>query len=289
MRMSSVKTKLTCSASCDLTSSMDNVLDSFSHVSFCEEQLKDDERMRTYREAMRHNQHLFKDKVVLDVGCGTGILSLFAAEAGARRVLGVDDNPSVVQLATAVVRANKLDHVVEIVRGKMDEITLPVDTVDVIVSEWMGFCLVHQSRLSDVLYARDRYLVPGGVIFPDRATLWLAGIEDAEYKTETFDWWAGAYGFDMRCMGELGLSEPLVLLMPHRQVMTSSHRLWEVDLTTVKRDQLGFTTPFSLQVRRDDYLNGFVVYFDVTFSRCRGRKKKRPVGFSTAPSAEASR
>ena len=51
--------------------------------------LKDEVRTLTYRNSMYYNKHLFKDKVVLDVGCGTGILCMFAAKAGARRVIGV--------------------------------------------------------------------------------------------------------------------------------------------------------------------------------------------------------
>lgn len=51
--------------------------------------IKDEVRTLTYRNAMYHNKHLFKDKVVLDVGSGTGILSMFAAKAGAKLVIGV--------------------------------------------------------------------------------------------------------------------------------------------------------------------------------------------------------
>ncbi|CAO2606715.1 Protein arginine N-methyltransferase 8 [Lemmus lemmus] len=51
--------------------------------------LKDEVRTLTYRNSMYHNKHVFKDKVVLDVGSGTGILSMFAAKAGAKKVFGV--------------------------------------------------------------------------------------------------------------------------------------------------------------------------------------------------------
>lgn len=51
--------------------------------------LKDEVRTLTYRNSMYHNKHVFKDKVVLDVGSGTGILSMFAAKAGAKHVYGV--------------------------------------------------------------------------------------------------------------------------------------------------------------------------------------------------------
>ena len=51
--------------------------------------LKDEVRTLTYRNSMIHNKHLFRGKVVLDVGCGTGILCMFAAKAGAAKVIGV--------------------------------------------------------------------------------------------------------------------------------------------------------------------------------------------------------
>lgn len=51
--------------------------------------LKDEVRTKTYRDAVYHNKHLFRGKVVLDVGCGTGILSMFCAKAGAAKVIGV--------------------------------------------------------------------------------------------------------------------------------------------------------------------------------------------------------
>ena len=54
--------------------SKDYYFDSYAHFGIHEEMLKDEVRTQTYRRSIEDNQHLFKDKIVLDVGCGTGIL-----------------------------------------------------------------------------------------------------------------------------------------------------------------------------------------------------------------------
>eukprot|EP00887_Chlorella_sp_A99_P003197 scaffold9.g3197.t1 len=71
---------------------------------------------------------------------------------------------------------------VTIIRGKIEEVELPVPAVDIIISEWMGYFLLYESMLDSVLFARDKWLVPGGLIFPDKASIHLVAIEDAEYK-----------------------------------------------------------------------------------------------------------
>ena len=85
---------------------------------------------------MYHNKHLFKDKIVLDVECGTGILSMFAARAGARKVIGVEFSDFAI-IARKVVRNYNLVDTITIVHGKVENIQLPddVEKVDIIVSE----------------------------------------------------------------------------------------------------------------------------------------------------------
>ena len=70
----------------DMTA-QDYYFDSYAHISIHEEMIKDSVRTRTYRDSMLKNKHPFKGKIVLDVGCGTGILSMFAAQAGAKHVI----------------------------------------------------------------------------------------------------------------------------------------------------------------------------------------------------------
>ncbi len=119
--------------------------------------LKDQVRTKSYRNAIINNKHLFKDKVVLDVGCGTGILSMFAAKAGAKRVYAVDAS-DIVHTATQIVKDNHLDAIVTVIQGKIEEVVLP-EKVDIIISEWMGYCLLYESMLNSVLVARDKWLV----------------------------------------------------------------------------------------------------------------------------------
>jgi len=104
--------------------SRDYYFDSYAHFGIHEEMLKDEVRTLTYRNSMYHNKHLFKGKVVLDIGCGTGILSMFAAKAGASRVFGIDCS-DIVNQATEIVKANNLDDVISIIKGKVEEVELP--------------------------------------------------------------------------------------------------------------------------------------------------------------------
>ena len=48
--------------------------------------------------------------------------------------------------------------------GKVEDVELPVDKVDIIISEWMGYCLLYEAMLDTVLHARDKWLKPEGFI-----------------------------------------------------------------------------------------------------------------------------
>eukprot|EP00794_Sanderia_malayensis_P011109 gene11109-12279_t len=241
------------------------------------EMLKDEVRTLTYQKAMYHNKHLFKGKIVLDVGCGTGILSMFAAKAGAKHVYGVDCS-SIIDQAKDIIKDNHFEDKVTLIKGKVEELVLPVEKVDIIISEWMGYCLFYESMLDTVFYARDKWLAEGGMLFPDKATLYICAIEDRDYKEEKIDWWENVYGFNMSAIRKTAICEPLVDVVDHKQVVSSHCLIKEVNLETDKVEDLMFSSPFEIRCKKNDYAHALVTFFNVEFSKCHTR-----IGFSTAP------
>ncbi len=114
--------------------------------------------------------------VVLDVGAGSGILSVFAARAGAARVYAVE-RTTIAVLAQELAAANGVADVVEVIQGDLFDIDLP-EQVDVIVSEWLGGFGIDEGMLTPVIAARDRWLKPGGAMIPSSVTAWAGLVHD---------------------------------------------------------------------------------------------------------------
>ena len=114
--------------------------------------------------------------IVLDVGVGSGILSVFAARAGAARVYAVERTSAAV-LARELAAANGVAEVVRVIHGDVTDVELP-ERVDVIVSEWLGGFGIDEGMLVPVIVARDRWLKPGGVMIPRLVMAWAALVHD---------------------------------------------------------------------------------------------------------------
>ena len=260
--------------------------------------LKDAIRTDAYRDFIYTNKDLVKDKVVLDIGCGTGILSMFAARSGAGRVYAVD-NSAILDKARENVFTNKLDKVISCIKGKVEEVTLPElgnKKVDFIVSEWMGYTLLYEAMLSSVIVARDKYLAPDGIMAPSHCTIMLAPICDEDLVLDTSAFWNDVYGFDMSAMKEKIFEEMLIRHMPLSSLAGEAQRVRTLDLYSIKDAELGFTESFALPLNENvDSLDAFVLYFDTFFLASRTAelsktaradqwpKDTKDVAFSTGP------
>ncbi|KAI9751202.1 MAG: type I protein arginine N-methyltransferase Rmt1 [Lichina confinis] len=201
----------------------------------------------------------------------------FAVRAGAKHVIGVDMSTIIVK-AQEIVKVNGMADKITLLQGKMEEVELPFPKVDIIISEWMGYFLLYESMLDTVLYARDTYLSPGGLMFPDKATLYLAGIEDGDYKEEKIGFWDNVYGFDFSPLKQTAMTEPLVDTVEMKAVVTDPTPFLTLDLHTVTTSDLAFVANFELKVRRNDFVHALIAWFDIDFTACH-----RPIRFSTGP------
>ena len=87
-------------------------------VDIHETMLKDTVRTDAYRDFIYENKDLFRDKTVLDVGCGTAILSMFCARAGAKKVIAVD-NSDIINLARENVFRNGMGETITYVKCRL--------------------------------------------------------------------------------------------------------------------------------------------------------------------------
>jgi len=141
--------------------------------------------------------------------------------------------------------------------------------------------LIQESMIETVIDARDRYLAKDGIILPDKANLYICGIEDADYKEQRIDFWDNVYGFNMSCMKEGSLTEPLIDMCQPQQVITSCARIYSLDLSTATKDCMKITAPFTIKSQSHDFCHALVLHFDVSFS-----KALTPVHFSTGPQVQ---
>lgn len=140
----------------------------YGYLSQQQNMMQDFIRTSTYQKAIISNSADFRDKVVLDVGAGSGILSFFAVQSGARKVYAVEAS-SMAKHAELLVFNNKLQNKIQVIPGKIEEITIP-ESVDIIISEPMGYMLFNERMLETYLHAK-KWLRPGGKMFPSRGDL----------------------------------------------------------------------------------------------------------------------
>lgn len=150
-------------------------------------------RVDAFRKAIEAAVH--PGSVVLDVGAGTGILSLLAVHAGARKVYAVEPT-AIAAVAREVVRENRMEERIVVLEQGIEKVSLP-EPADVLVFEWMGGWGVDEGMLPLLLLARDRWLKPAGRVIPSVVGAWMAPVYDSALAGERELWNGARYGVSL--------------------------------------------------------------------------------------------
>lgn len=231
---------------------------------------------------------------------------MFCAKAGAAHVYAIDMS-AILDKARENIFHNNLSDKITCLRGRVEDIVLPVSQVDIIVSEWMGYCLLYEAMLPSVLFARDRYLKPDtGLLIPSQATIFMAPTSDPEYVGESVTFWRDVYGFDMKPMLEGLVRDVRVQYLPAEATCGTPSACVALDLYHCTVADLSFRVPWRSTFTRDvadsENVDGFVIWFDNYFATTRkpaaepieasaeawlaSRGEDGSVAFSTAPHAK---
>lgn len=255
----------------------------FHTISISNYDFQDSVRTNGYREAILKNRNLFDGRLVMDVGCGTAILSMFASQAGARKVLAIDQS-EIIYHAMDIAQRNKITNI-EFSKGRLENLDLPLadgEKVDIIISEWMGYFLLFEGMLDSVIYARDKYLKADGLILPNRCTVNLVGLGDAQRHSEYVEFWKNVYGFDMSVMRSKVLKEAIVEVCESEHIISDTIVLADLNMHTVDYTYSNFDVDFQLAIKKGGKFTAFVGYFDTFFDL------PQQVSFSTGPQSKAT-
>jgi len=191
-------------------------------------------------------------------------------------------------LSRKIIEQNGYADRITVLEGCASSVQLPDGILaDVLISEWMGFYLLHESMLDAVVTARDRLLRSGSAVFPSTATLYACPVSLKEYCAENFDFWQDICGFDFSkaaaVMRQKCLESPEIMTVPKTSLLAEPQQLLSIDLQYVNAaDVCNVMASLDFTVQRNDLMHGFALWFDVQF------EGRQPVTLDTSPLAAAT-
>lgn len=222
--------------------------------------LQDKVRTDAFRDALY--EVVKPGSTVIDMGTGTGVLAIFAAQAGASEVHAIECS-EIVDQAREVARLNGYP---QIQFHQEDATELELDThADVIVSEWLGYFVYADGMYPAVAALRDRTLKPGGVMVPMSVDLFLAPMHDTDDDGHVY-WAQKPYGLDFSPVAEAEYHFGQIRTVKPEALLAAPQLVHSIDCHTANPDDLCFRAQVSFTSTRAGELNGFCGHFSSQLS-----------------------
>jgi protein arginine N-methyltransferase 1 len=218
--------------------------------------LHDTARMDAFRRAIHSTVQ--PGDVVLDLGCGSGVLSFMACEAGAERVYAVEGGP-VIEVAHELAVANGFDDRIELLSGWSMELGIP-EPADVLISETIGNAGFNEGIIAWSVDARQRLLRPGAAMLPERLRLWVAPVETFDEHPVVSDWLAEDLPYDFTAAFHRAAETLWFADFAIEDLIGEPQLAADVDLRTAPYETV--TSAGELRIDRDGTLHGMACWFD---------------------------
>lgn len=225
-------------------------------IAFHRKLLNAPERMRLYRQAI--HAVVRPGDVVIDLGCGSGILGLFACQAGAERVYAIERSAAI-NLAKELAKANGFADRIIYLNQDIRKIQLD-KKADLIVSELISKGVLGQKMAETVGWCRDNLLQPGGRIIPAEVELLAAPVEDEAIYRKIQLPKTAEYGIDFSAMARQSSNIPLSAHIPPEALLAPGQTGYHYQATTAPAsDHVAATLEF--RIARPGMLHGFALWF----------------------------
>jgi len=203
---------------------------SYRDVAMHKVMLQDVVRTDAYEKAIK--EVVRPEHSVLDFGCGTGVLAMFASRAGARKVIAVDRSPFI-KTAKEIARNNHFDNI-DFHHDDHQSLQLE-ENVDVIVSEWMGHCLFYEAMLEPLLAVRDRYLAKGGIMIPAEVSLHAGLVCDEDLLDDLSFLRQQPYGLDFSAIADAPFQQTDLVTLDPESLLDNTANLGSLDMHTISQ------------------------------------------------------
>lgn len=221
------------------------------------------DRTRTEAFEKAINEIINKGDTVLDLGCGPGLLSLFACKAGAAKVYAIDQNTKIIDYGRKLAHDNGYKDKIEFISGLSYDIELP-EKVDVIISETLGTYAVDEHIIECIYDARTRFLKKGGTIIPSEISIYIAPVECPQGHNCFISGWEKDYfGFDFTSLNNSPVIAPFSCAIEKTDLLSNAAL---VKKFTLKDKLSSYRKNINFCAQRKGVIHGIGLWFEAVLS-----------------------